>query len=145
MSLAELCACTGSSIKRNIRIKIKETMDEIKLPHDHGQSFEHCFDHMPKTEDFKTASEIFKQLGDGSRIKLFWILCHCEECVTNLSAMMDMSSPALSHHLRLLRSAGLIESRRDGKAVYYKSAGTREAELLHHMIEDLIRISCPTG
>ena len=118
-------------------------MSDKKLPHDHGQQFEHCFDHMPKAEDFLTVSAIFKQLGDGSRVRLFWILCHCEECVTNLSTMMDMSSPALSHHLRLLKSAGLITSRRDGKEVYYKSSGTREAELLHHMIEGLVEISCP--
>ena len=121
----------------------KEIYMEKKLPHDHGQSIEKCFDHMPQTDDFAVVSDIFKQLGDKSRIRLFWILCHCEECVTNLSAMMDMSSPALSHHLRLLKAAGLITSRRDGKEVYYKSSGTREAELLHHMIEDLVSISCP--
>ena len=116
----------------------------MNLPHDHGQKFEQCFDHMPASEDFLTVSDIFKQLGDGNRVRLFWILCHCEECVANLSVMMGMSSPALSHHLKLLKGAGLIVSRRSGKEVYYKSSGTREAELLHHMIEDLISISCPT-
>lgn len=119
-------------------------MGELQLPHDHGQHMEKTFEHMPKTEDFQTVSDIFKQLGDGSRIKIFWLLCHCEECVINISSMMDMSSPAVSHHLKQLKAAGLIVSRREGKEVYYRAAGTQEAELLHRMIEKLVEISCPS-
>ena len=118
-------------------------MDERKLPHDHGQSMERELDHMPSVAEFQTAADIFKQLGDGSRIRIFWLLCHCEECVINLSAMVGMSSPAVSHHLKQLKTAGLIVSRREGKEVYYKAADTREAQLLHHMIEQLVEIACP--
>lgn len=118
-------------------------MIEKKLPHDHGQSFEQQCDHMPAISEFQTVSDIFKQLGDGSRIRIFWILCHCEECVMNLSALVDMSSPAVSHHLRLLKSSGLIVSRRDGKEMYYRTADTELAQMLHHMIEKLGRITCP--
>ena len=71
-----------------------------KLPHDHGQHMELEFDHMPRVEDFQIVSEIFKQLCDGNRIRIFWLLCHCEECVINLSSMVGMSSPAVSHHLK---------------------------------------------
>ena len=113
------------------------------LPHDHGQTFEHVFDHMPEVEDFQTVSDIFKQMGDPSRVRVFWLLCHCEECVINLSAMVGMSSPAVSHHLRQLRTAGLIVSRRSGKEVYYRAADTEQAHLLHHMIEQLVQIACP--
>ena len=113
------------------------------LPHDHGQSMERELEHMPSVEEFQKAAEIFKQLGDGSRIRIFWLLCHCEECVINLSAMVGMSSPAVSHHLRQLRSAGLIVNRRDGKEVYYTAAKTERAQLLHHMIESLVEIACP--
>ena len=89
-------------------------------------------------------ADIFKQLGDGSRIRIFWLLCHCEECVVNLSAMVNMSSPAVSHHLRQLKVGGLITSRREGKEVYYRATLTQQAQLLHHMIEDLVEIACPT-
>lgn len=116
-------------------------MPNNKLPHSHGH--EYVFDHMPKIQDFQTVSDVFKQLCDSSRIRIFWILCHCEECVINLSALMEMSSPAVSHHLKQLKASGLITSRRDGKEVYYKSADTTQAELLHNMIEKLVEISCP--
>ena len=115
------------------------------LPHDHGQSIERQLDHMPSVDAFQTAAEIFKQLGDGSRIRIFWLLCHCEECVINLSAMVEMSSPAVSHHLRQLKAAGLIVSRREGKEVYYRAADTAQAQLLHRMIEELVEIACPSA
>lgn len=120
-------------------------MPEIILPHDHGQPMEHELTHMPSVENFQTVANICRQLGDGSRIRIFWLLCHCEECVINLSSMMEMSSPAVSHHLRQLKAGGLIVSRRVGKEVYYRVADTEQARLLHHMIEQIMKIACPTG
>ena len=119
-------------------------MQTISLPHDHGQAMEQELQNMPSVENFQILSDIFKQLGDGSRLRIFWLLCHCEECVVNLSAMVGMSSPAVSHHLKLLRAAGLIVNRRAGKEVYYTAANTQQAQLLHHMIEDLVVIACPS-
>ena len=105
------------------------------LPHDHGSAGEQLFDHMPAPEEFTAAAELFRLMSDGTRIKLFWLLCHCEECLLDLSALMDMSSPALSHHLKLLRSCGL--------EVYYKAADNIQADALHHMIEKIAQLSCP--
>ena len=116
-----------------------------QLPHDHGQAMEHELDHMPSAGEFQTAAEIFKQLGDTSRLRIFWLLCHCEECVINISSMVEMSSPAVSHHLKQLKAGGLIVSRRDGKEVYYKAAETERAQLLHHMIEAMVEIACPSA
>lgn len=118
-------------------------MDNMQLPHDHGQKMEEMLAHLPEIEDFQALAEMFRQLSDGTRLRLYWLLCHCEECVTNLSAMMRMSSPAVSHHLRQLRAAELITSRRDGKEVYYKAVDTPTARLLHASMEDLMEITCP--
>lgn len=118
-------------------------MSELHLPHDHGNSKNAAIEHIPSGEDLQIVSDLFLQLGDSSRLRIFWILCHCEECVINLAALVDMSSPAVSHHLKKLKSCGLITSRRSGKEVYYKASETNESHLLHHMIEDLIEIACP--
>ena len=118
-------------------------MEEKRLPHNHGNNEEKIREHLPGENEIAGVSEAMKQLGDPSRLRIFWLLCHCEECVINLPAMMEMSSPAVPHHLKLLKGSGLIVSRREGKEVYYRAADTEAAKLLHHMIEKLIRITCP--
>ncbi|MBQ8038952.1 MAG: helix-turn-helix transcriptional regulator, partial [Lachnospiraceae bacterium] len=70
--------------------------------------------------------------------------CHTEECcVSDLAAAVNMSSPAVSHHLRNLKQSGLITSRREGKEVLYTLAKTKEASLVHNMIDDIFEINCP--
>ena len=44
-------------------------MIQNHLPHDHGQTIEHELEYMPSVENFQTVADIFKQLGDGSRIR----------------------------------------------------------------------------
>lgn len=118
-------------------------MSYPSLPHDHGQSIEKEVGHFPPLESFSTLAGIFKELGDESRLRIFWILCHCEECVINISGMVNMSSPAVSHHLRQLKAGGLIISTRRGKEVYYKAADTDKTRLLHSMIESMMEVACP--
>ena len=117
-------------------------MDKHTLPHDHGQKGESVLEHLPSNEEFSSTALLFHQLGDTNRIRIFWILCHCEECVINLSAMINMSSPAVSHHLKQLKAAGLIVSRRDGKEVYYKAANVHKVHVLHNMIENILSMHC---
>jgi len=121
---------------------------EIKtelMPHDHGnlQKATALHRELRRGGSFDTVAEIFRLLDDGSRVRIFWLLCHCEECVLNISALTGLSSPAASHHLRLLKDAGLIESRREGKEVYYRAADTPTVKLLHGVIEKAMEISCP--
>ena len=120
-------------------------MSDIHLPHQHGEGEETALiqAQLRRVEHFQTVAEVFRQLGDTTRIRIFWLLCHCEECVVNISAMMEMSSPAVSHHLRPLRNSGLIVSRRDGKEVYYRASNTPQSQLLHQMIEQVMEVTCP--
>lgn len=113
------------------------------LPHDHGGDVAHIMEHMPTDSALQTVADVFKLMADTSRIRIFWLLCHCEECVINISALVEMSSPAVSHHLRQLKTGGLIVSRRVGKEVYYKASDKPQARLLHHVIEELVEITCP--
>ncbi|MDO4616623.1 MAG: metalloregulator ArsR/SmtB family transcription factor [Lachnospiraceae bacterium] len=114
----------------------------ILLPHHHHENSE-IIHHIPDPDNFQQAAEVLKLLGDGSRIRIFWILCHCEECVINIASLTGMSSPAASHHLKLLKANGLITSRRAGKEMYYTAADNSKARLLHQTIEQMLTITCP--
>jgi len=122
-------------------------MSEKRLPHhhDHGDdiSIEFLQTQLDKTENFQIVADIFKQLGDPTRLRIFWFLCHKEECVTDIAFLMNMTSPAVSHHLRELKASRLITARREGKEVHYKAADSEEAQMLHRIIEQVMQISCP--
>jgi len=119
-------------------------MSNFQLPHNHGEkNTENIRRELSETPKFVVASGKFKQLSDTTRLQIFWLLCHQELCVINIAALLNMSSPAISHHLRSLYDSGLITSRRDGKEVYYKASDSKECALLHQTIEKMMKIVCP--
>lgn len=118
-------------------------MEKRILPHNHGQNEERVLEKLPTLEQCREVAEIFKQIGDGTRLRILWFLCHCEECVSNIAAAMGMSDPAVSHHLKSLKNAGLVVSRRDGKEIYYKLADSQVAEYIHRICEEIFQLKCP--
>ena len=67
-------------------------------------------------------SELFKVLGDETRTRILYLLSLQELCVCDIAEVMEMSLPAVSHHLRLLKAMRIVKYRRDGKQVYYSLA-----------------------
>ena len=118
--------------------------EKRRLPHEHDVDSEKLMERMPAEDHFQTVASLMKQMNDPSRLRIFWILCHVEECVTDIAAMADMTSPAVSHHLRILKTNRLVVSRREGKEMYYKAADTDIAQKLHHAVEEIMEISCPS-
>jgi ArsR family transcriptional regulator len=64
-------------------------------------------------------AEVFAALADPTRLRIVAALAGRELCVCDLAAAVCQSESAVSHHLRLLRSLGVVRSRRDGRLVYY--------------------------
>lgn len=64
-------------------------------------------------------SEIFKVLGDPTRIRILELLSHEEMCVSHIAEMLDMTHSAISHQLRQLRHAQLVKFSKVGKEVIY--------------------------
>ncbi|TML14815.1 MAG: helix-turn-helix transcriptional regulator [Actinobacteria bacterium] len=63
----------------------------------------------------------FKALADPTRVAIINYLSAADEvCVCNLTGSFDLSQPTISHHLKILREAGLVESSRRGTWAYYR-------------------------
>ncbi len=74
---------------------------------------------LPCDEVLFDLAELYKVFGDSTRIKILYILLEGEMCVQHISEMLSVTQSAVSHQLRLLKSARLVKFRRDGKTVYY--------------------------
>ena len=68
---------------------------------------------------FLLLAETFQALGDSSRVQIVWALSHGELSVGRISALLQMSQPAVSHHLRTLRNLKLVRFRKVGRISFY--------------------------
>jgi ArsR family transcriptional regulator len=69
--------------------------------------------------DVAGLSEFFKALSDETRVKILYLVSQRELCVCDLAFLLEMTLPAISHHLRFLKALRLVRSRKDGKNVFY--------------------------
>ncbi len=75
-------------------------------------------------------SELFKALADETRTRILSLLAKQELCGCDLSYLLEMSTPAISHHLRLLKMMRLVSSRREGKQVFYRLNDEHVSQLI---------------
>jgi ArsR family transcriptional regulator, lead/cadmium/zinc/bismuth-responsive transcriptional repressor len=79
----------------------------------------------------ESVADVFKLLGDPSRVRLLDALTHGEWCVCALAALVQLSESAVSHQLRLLRAARLVRVRRAGRLAFYSLDDHHVIGLLH--------------
>lgn len=79
-----------------------------------------------------TLAARFRALSDPTRVAIVNRLASTEECcVCDLNAAFELSQPTISHHLKVLRDAGLVESSRRGTWAYYRLVPDAVQELRH--------------
>ena len=87
-------------------------------------------------DEAEAVGDLFKILGDPTRVLIMHTLTQSGElCVHHLAEAVDMSPSSVSHHLRLLRSFGLIRARRAGREVYYRPDDAHVEQLLGVCLE----------
>lgn len=74
---------------------------------------------MPTDELIAELSDVFKVFGDGTRIRILWVLFDREVCVYDIAEAVNMTQSAVSHQLRVLKQARLVKARRVGKNTFY--------------------------
>jgi DNA-binding transcriptional ArsR family regulator len=72
-----------------------------------------------RTKTFQRAANLLKQVSDPTRLQVITLLSEREQHVGGLCDQFNMSQPAVSHHLAMLRHGGLVDRRRQGKNTFY--------------------------
>jgi DNA-binding transcriptional ArsR family regulator len=105
--------------KNKVEVKMGEFMDHCAVNCFHPETVSRVKRNNLNEEEVRKLSEVFKALGDETRIKLLHALSQEELCVCDLSKVVGMSQSLVSHQLRVLRNLRLVKYRKEGKMVYY--------------------------
>ena len=103
----------------------------------HREQVEQATKHMPGATLVSEVAELFSLLGDSSRLRILQALSITELCVCDLAAILNVSSSAVSHQLRLMRTKGLVRYRKEGKIAYYSLAESYVQDVLSNTFEHL--------
>lgn len=95
----------------------KELMCDCNIIHQNAVNI--ALKNKPKEKELENFTTLFKILGDSTRTKILWILDHHEMCVCDIANVLNMTKSSISHQLAILREAGIVRFRRNGKEVYY--------------------------
>ena len=95
---------------------------------------------LPPEEPVYDVAELFKIFGDSTRARIICALEISEMCVCDIVALLNMTSSAISHQLRVLKQSCIVKSRRVGKVVYYSLADDHISQIFNlafnHVTED---------
>ena len=94
-------------------------MRRKQMAHDHSELLKKIKKDMPADEQLQDLGDLFKIFGDTTRIKIMYALYEGEMCVCAISELLSMTQSAISHQLKTLKDANLVNARRDGKEIYY--------------------------
>lgn len=92
---------------------------------------------MPVEDELFDLSDFFKVLGDSTRVKIMWALDESEMCVCDLAVLLNMTKSAISHQLKLLRTANLVKYRKEGKVVFYSLSDNHVKDILEKGLEHI--------
>ena len=90
---------------------------------------------MPDMNTLYELSDFFKVMGDSTRIQLLWALEESEMCVGDLAVLLNMTKSAVTHQLKVLRTAKLVRAQKKGKNVYYALSDRHVYTILQMALE----------
>ena len=92
---------------------------------------------MPPEEELQDLAEFFKVFGDGTRLKILYVLLSSEMCVYDIAMVLGMSQSAISHQLRVLKQMDLVKNRREGKTIFYSLADSHFVTILSQGLDHI--------
>ncbi|MCR5291186.1 MAG: metalloregulator ArsR/SmtB family transcription factor [Treponema sp.] len=94
-------------------------------------------DGMPDEDMLFDLAELFKIFGDSTRIKILFALLEHEMAVSDLADVLGMTTSAISHQLRVLKTNGLVKFRREGKSLIYSLSDGHVTSILSQGIDHI--------
>lgn len=105
----------------------------------------HARSRLPNADDAARLTGLLSLMADPVRIRLIYALDIVEElCVGDLALALDVSEDSVSYALRLLRTAGLVRTRKDGRVVFNRLADDFPAPLRDHCLRQLVALTHST-
>jgi ArsR family transcriptional regulator, lead/cadmium/zinc/bismuth-responsive transcriptional repressor len=105
----------------------------------------HAQSRLPNAEDAARLTGLLSLMADPVRIRLIYALDIVEElCVGDLALALDVSEDSVSYALRLLRTAGLVRTRKEGRVVFNRLADDFPAPLRDHCLRQLVALTHTT-
>lgn len=98
---------------------MEKCSEDKKLCVDEIRRIEGVLSSLPSEKDFQVKTDLFKALSDTTRLKILYLLNEEEMCVCELIYALDKPQSTTSHHLNVLKNAGLIKSRKEGVWMHY--------------------------
>ncbi len=105
--------------------------------HDHAEELKKVEGHLPAEDELIRLGELFKVFGELSRIKILYALFESELCVYSIAQLLGMEQSAVSHQLKVLKNAHLVDSRRDGKTNVYFLADSHVRTIIDQGFEHI--------
>ncbi|MFB6347062.1 MAG: ArsR/SmtB family transcription factor, partial [bacterium] len=92
---------------------------------------------IPPADELEELSNLNKLLQDQTRLRILLYIAQQELCVHDLTELLDMNQPAVSHQLGKLQEQGLLERRKEGRVVYYSPQNRAGITLIEKGLEIL--------
>ncbi len=112
-----------------------ETDDSCQVNYVHTTTVAMVAEKMDQETTLLQLAELFKALGDSTRVRILHALTFSELCVCDLANLLQMSSSAVSHQLRILRAHKIVKYRKEGKNVIYSLDDGHVGILLTHGLD----------
>ncbi len=108
--------------------------------HNHNALLDMVRNELPTDELLCDLADLFKVFGDTTRMKILFSLFESEMCVCAIAELLGMAQSAISHQLKVLKNNKLVDSRREGKTIYYFLADDHVRSIIgqgfDHLIEE---------
>lgn len=103
----------------------------------HDEAIERVLGKLPSEEQFINLSEFYKAFSDPTRLKILSALFHTELCVCDLVKILNITQPAVSYQLKLLKYMRLVKFRKEGKSVFYALDDSHIKEIFQSGLEHI--------